>query len=195
MQRRKELDTLMWFATAKKAAVPLLGATLVFSYVSASGTAAAKTPAAPAAAVQEVEQKLPEIKGSIFLGRAAHDTAKAQEAEHPAAKEDAPDPALAAKAKLSPARAEAAALQAYPGAKVVKTELGDENGYLVYQVALTAKTGESLDVKVDAGSGQVLAQEKDAGDETEQEKLESQKSGAEADTDNIQVEQEGEFQN
>jgi peptidase YpeB-like protein len=48
-------------------------------------------------------------------------------------------------------QAKATALAANPGATVVKAELGDENGVIVYSVELS--TG--ADVKVDAKSGAI----------------------------------------
>ncbi|MEZ4768663.1 MAG: PepSY domain-containing protein [Caldilineales bacterium] len=80
-------------------------------------------------------------------------------------------------ATVSPADAEAAALAANPGATVVKTELDNENGSLIYSVELS----NGMDVKVDAGNAAVLYT--DQGED-----------GAEAadanDTDNVQDEQE-----
>lgn len=187
---------MKWFDTAKKATVVLLGATMVFGYVGASGVATAKTSAEPGAAAQEAKQREPGFKGSIYLGQEQNiNEKKSGEVEGQAAKEDATDPTLAAKARISPAQAEAAALKAFPDAKVVKTELGDENGYLVYQVELTDRDGQSIDIKVDAGNGQVLAQEKGADSIAENKESESEKAGLEADTDNVQMEQEGEYQN
>jgi hypothetical protein len=48
-----------------------------------------------------------------------------------------------------------AALAAVPG-KVVKTELENENGYLVYGIEIAKADREMADVKVDAGDGKVL---------------------------------------
>jgi uncharacterized membrane protein YkoI len=59
---------------------------------------------------------------------------------------------LQAKAVITPAEAESAALAANAGANVVKTELDNENGALVYSVELSS----GADVKVDAGSGTIL---------------------------------------
>jgi uncharacterized membrane protein YkoI len=53
---------------------------------------------------------------------------------------------------ISAADAEAAALAANPGITVVKTELDNENGALVYSVELS----NSADVKADAGNGSIL---------------------------------------
>jgi uncharacterized membrane protein YkoI len=60
--------------------------------------------------------------------------------------------ALQNKATISAAEAEAAALAANPGATVIKTELDNENGALVYSVELS----NGADVKVDARNGNVL---------------------------------------
>jgi len=60
--------------------------------------------------------------------------------------------ALQDKALITAADAESAALASNPGASVVKTELDNENGALVYSVELDS----GVDVKVDAGNGQVL---------------------------------------
>lgn len=55
-------------------------------------------------------------------------------------------------AKIRAKDAETIALAANPGTTVVKTELDNENGVLVYSVELS----NGLDVKVDAGNGQIL---------------------------------------
>jgi len=60
--------------------------------------------------------------------------------------------ALAGLATITPEEAKDAALAANPGATVVKVELDNENGALVYSVEL----GNGLDVKVDAGNAAVL---------------------------------------
>ena len=51
--------------------------------------------------------------------------------------------------------------------QVLKTELEDENGFLVYGVEVVTADKSIVDVKVDAGSGTVLAQEQDKFDESE----------------------------
>jgi uncharacterized membrane protein YkoI len=62
---------------------------------------------------------------------------------------------------ISAADAEAAALAANPGATVVKIELDNENGALVYSVELS----NGADVKVDAGNGTILFTDSDADNE------------------------------
>jgi uncharacterized membrane protein YkoI len=66
--------------------------------------------------------------------------------------EEAEAAALQDQATVSAADAEAAALAANPGTTVIKTELDNENGALVYSVELS----NGSDVKVDAGNGTVL---------------------------------------
>ena len=47
----------------------------------------------------------------------------------------------------------------------MKTELEDENGFLVYGIEIVTADKTVMDVKVDAGSGKVLAMERDALDD------------------------------
>ncbi|HHY47309.1 MAG TPA: hypothetical protein GX506_08450 [Firmicutes bacterium] len=70
---------------------------------------------------------------------------------------------LASLAKISIDQAIAKALEANPGTTVVKAELDDENGYLVYSVGLN----NGLDVKVDAGTGQIVHVDKDTAEDGE----------------------------
>lgn len=60
--------------------------------------------------------------------------------------------ALQSQAAISAADAESAALTANPSASVVKTELDDENGIVIYSVELS----NGADVKVDASNGTIL---------------------------------------
>jgi len=66
-----------------------------------------------------------------------------------------PESALHNLAKVSMQDAIASAVEKVPG-KVVKTELDNENGYLVYSVEVAVKNGDIKDVKIDAGNGKVL---------------------------------------
>lgn len=63
-------------------------------------------------------------------------------------------------AKIDRAAAELAALEAVPGT-VLETELeaDDDNAYVVYDVEVAGDDGKTHDVKVDAGTGEVLHQE------------------------------------
>jgi hypothetical protein len=49
--------------------------------------------------------------------------------------------------------------------QVLKMELEEENGFLVYGVEVVRADKAIMDVKVDAGSGEVLAVERDKADE------------------------------
>jgi uncharacterized membrane protein YkoI len=62
---------------------------------------------------------------------------------------------LAEMAKISLDSAVSEALKAVPG-KVLKIELENENGYLVYGVEIAKLDHQVADVKVDAGNGKVL---------------------------------------
>jgi len=67
-----------------------------------------------------------------------------------------PEPAnLSALAKITAEQAMAAAQAAYPGSKVQKVQLENENGCLVFCVNLS----NGLEVKVDAGTAAVLRHE------------------------------------
>jgi hypothetical protein len=64
---------------------------------------------------------------------------------------------LSALAKITADQAMAAARAAYPGSRVQRVELENENGCLVYGVSLS----NGLEVKVDAGTGAILYQEQE----------------------------------
>jgi uncharacterized membrane protein YkoI len=113
----------------------------------------------------EVDEHQPQYTGSIIL----------DEAQYKGMSEADEAVALQDKATISAADAGQAALAANPGTTVVKTELDNENGVLVYSVELS----NGLDVKVDAGNGKLLYTEQAdddaagvAGDENTQETVE-----------------------
>ena len=66
--------------------------------------------------------------------------------------------ALAALATVTPSQAEQAALATVPGT-VAETDLDSENGFVVYSVEVNGTDGTVTEVTVDAGSGEVLAQQ------------------------------------
>jgi hypothetical protein len=77
-----------------------------------------------------------------------------------------PEPTnLSALAKITAAQAMAAARAAYPGSRVQRVELENDNGCLVYGVSLS----NGLEVKVDAGTGAVLHQEQEDSEDEDQE--------------------------
>jgi len=107
----------------------------------------------------EVDEQQPQYTGSVTVDESQYEgLSEADEAA-----------ALQAMATISSAEAEAAALVANPGTTVVKTELDNENGVLVYGVELSNGT----DVKVDAGNGQILHTEQAGNDAAEADGAES----------------------
>ncbi|MGQ9688902.1 MAG: PepSY domain-containing protein [Desulfobaccales bacterium] len=81
-----------------------------------------------------------------------------------------PEPTnLSVLAKITADQAMAAARAAYPGSRVQRVELENDNGYLVYGVSLS----NGLEVKVDAGTGVVLHQEQEDSEDESQENLQA----------------------
>ncbi|WP_209308846.1 PepSY domain-containing protein [Blastococcus sp. CT_GayMR16] len=78
--------------------------------------------------------------------------------------EDQESAALQALATVTPQQAEQAAVAAVPGT-VGGSELGNENGFVVYSVEIKGTDGNVTEVKIDAGNGAVLAQEAEDGQE------------------------------
>ena len=66
--------------------------------------------------------------------------------------------ALQGLATVNQAQAEKAATDAVPGT-VSKTDLGNENGFVVYNVEITGADGTVTEVAIDAGNASVLAQQ------------------------------------
>lgn len=75
---------------------------------------------------------------------------------------------FAEKAAISMDDAINAALKQVPG-KVLKVELENEDGYLVYGVEIAKADKSVADVKVDAGNGKVLKIDNDSDDKEEHE--------------------------
>lgn len=94
-------------------------------------------------------------------------------------KEEEENTQLASMAKITTEQAIASALKAVPGS-IMKVELDNENGKLVYSVEVKTNNGIS-DVKVDAKTGEVLAQNMGQDEEVN------------VDNDNIQLEQQGKY--
>jgi uncharacterized membrane protein YkoI len=71
-------------------------------------------------------------------------------------------------AKISMDQAVERALASVQG-QILKTELEDENGFLVYGIEVVSADKSVMDVKVDAGTGKVLAMERDTMDDEDNE--------------------------
>ncbi len=102
--------------------------------------------------------------------------------------EDGTDAALQALAKITPEQAKAAALAAVPGT-VVKVDLDNENGNVVYSVEVQT-ANSATEVKVDAGNGKVLSQDSQGADEEKATKAEPGEKEAKGGPDLDQVQEE-----
>jgi uncharacterized membrane protein YkoI len=126
----------------------ILGVLLVTVLIgSLATTAFAQTPSLPQTQTEGQvdtgpDERAPSYDSAIRVEDSQYDgISEADEAE-----------ALSGLATTTPEQAKAAALEAHPGTSVVKVELDNENGALVYSVELD----NGMDVKVDAGNGAVL---------------------------------------
>lgn len=121
-----------------------------------AGVAMASTNGTGDAGSTSAEEQNPSYTGSVTApqgtGAEGNDT-KASEAAESAS--------LQSLATTTPDEATAAALAAVPGTAGA-VELENENGYVVYGVEVTGADGSVVDVKVDAGTGTVLAQDTDS---------------------------------
>lgn len=174
----------------KKVTAGALAAT-VLTLGGGAALAAGQNPATAqnggAAATQEQaqEEQEPSYTGSIKApggqdseneaaeGPEGKETTQSEAAEDKA--EAAEEQQLQSLAKIDQRAAEQAALQAVPG-QVAESELGNENGFVVYEVEIKGDDGQTHEVKVDAGNGNVLAQEidDDYGESAESESGESE---------------------
>lgn len=171
-----------WSETAKKIAIPTLAATLILGgYTFAANLKTASASSDPTAAnVESVEQNQ---TGSGSLVK-EQNKVREKEVEKNEAQE-ATD--LADKAKISAQEAEKTALASIPGAKVLKNELGDENGTPVYEVKLT-NNGKEFEIKIDATNGKILTTQTDTEEESN-DKNSSENENQVPDNDNLQVEE------
>ena len=85
---------------------------------------------------------------------------------------DSPDQGPnASSATLSMEKAIATAKAKFPG-KVLEAEFEHEDGKAVYEIEIAGNTGEVMELKVDAQSGEVLSSEREDHNNYEQEKSE-----------------------
>lgn len=124
-----------------------VGLTLGVAALAGATTTPDQTAPADSTAVEQGESQDPTLNGSI------------QSPEDESLSEADEAKSLEGLAKISPADAEKAALAAVPGTVNGAAALENENGSVVYEVDVTDANGQSVEVKVDAGNGDVLAQE------------------------------------
>ena len=86
------------------------------------------------------------------------------------AAEEQESEALSGQAKITAEQAKEAALAANPGAIITQVELDNENGTLVWGVELA----DGTEVKVDAGSGQILYTEQSEENDNDEVEYEDQ---------------------
>ncbi|MDI6728974.1 MAG: PepSY domain-containing protein [Thermodesulfovibrionales bacterium] len=110
------------------------------------------------------------ISGVVLTALIAIGGVSAQQAKHTGSIQVKSDDeaGFAGMATVSLDSAINAALKQVPG-KVLKAELENENGYLVYGVEIAKADRQIADVKVDAGNGKVLKIETDQKDNEGQE--------------------------
>ncbi|MDK2992811.1 MAG: hypothetical protein PWP48_2044 [Clostridiales bacterium] len=166
----------------RKAAIPVLAGAVVlgslvgFAVPNKSSAAPQKPPA-----VQQTQEQSPSYKASIFLGQQDQNGGETADSQSEA-QEDA---AIAAKARITKDDAIKAVSAAYPGYTIKDASLGNENGYLIYEVTATDTSSKAVEVKVDAGNAKVLASDNDSEDKGEAAENESG-----VDNDNVQEEVE-----
>ena len=104
------------------------------------------------------------------------------EPEESEADEQAEQAALAGQATVSKEQAQAVALQKFAG-EVVKSELEDEDGRIVYGFEIRDASGKVFDVKVDAKTGAFVKASADDDDDDE-EKGETSEAAEQNETEN-----------
>lgn len=176
--------------------VVVLAGSLVLGFLSSGATALAAGSQPNAAVTAQVptanQDQAPTYTGSIQVPN-PQDRAENNRGENEAVEAGQ----LAGLAKITATEGKAAALQAVPG-EATKVALDNENGSLVYSVEVKKADGTVADVKVDAGTTQILSidagQDKEGPEGTEvkgaQEKEKVHDSSADKDT--VQLEEEGE---
>lgn len=109
------------------------------------------------------------LHGTIAVAQGSQNQTPSYQSSIKVPEQDADERAESAKlapfAKIDSNQATAAALAKVPGT-VLRTELDNENGNLVYSVEIRLATNEIRDAKVDAGNGAVL--QVDAGGEDQE---------------------------
>lgn len=148
----------------------IAGAAAVVAGIGIAGAAAAQAgpsdPTGPAGQADEQDREDPAYTGSITAPGGGSDNGTETEAD-----EAAEAQALQELATVTPDEARTAALAAVPG-NAGTVELDNENGFVVYSVEITGADGTVTDVKVDAGTAQVLSQEADGQEGAESESAE-----------------------
>jgi len=172
----------------KKIIAYLASGLLLFGAVTGLGAfqARAAVTAAPAAQADNAQQQQKNEQNQSYTSSIRtnnpQDAGEAKGQDNEAAESSS----LQSLAKINADEAKAAALKAVPGT-AKKVSLDNENGNVVYSVEVQTAKGVT-DVKVDAGNGQVLAQDNEQDNEGGQEN-DATEGGHGPDNDNVQLEQ------
>lgn len=166
----------------------LIAGALAATALTVGGGAAIAAQQAPETAGNEAkqEEQEPSYRGSIQAPAGTDEQNEAAEDRETPESEAAEEKQEAAEvqqlqslAKIDQNAAEQAALQAVPGT-VKEAELGNENGYVVWEVEVAGNDGTLHEVKVDAGNGQVLHQETEDSEQDEADEANEGPEGPEA---------------
>jgi len=166
------------------AGILLLGSAAGLGAGYAKTARAAVNQPASAAVQQETTNQEPAYAASIKVTN-PQDNLNENEAQEKHENEAQESAAFKAQAKITPEQARAEALKAVNG-EIQKVSLDNENGNLVYSVEVKT-AGGTVDVKVDAGDGKVLARDNDQDNEGGHAPEAEKDSGP--DNDNVQREQ------
>jgi len=135
----------------KKAIVGSLAGLVLVSGTALGGIAVANanssnTPSSGTTQGEQDDQNETAVKGSISVPESTTEVPDAEESAQ-----------LAKLATVDATAAEAAATASVPGSTVIKTDLNDEDGFLVYDVDVKDGAGTVTEVTVDAGNVTVRA--------------------------------------
>lgn len=168
----------------KKIVVPLISGFVILGSVAGftGSQVFAATQSAAQPDKQQAEEQTPQYTASIFLGQQDNSN---DQSENTSEENDA---ALASKAKITETDAINTVKAAYPQNTVQAAVLGDENGYLIYELKMTDNAGKTFEVKVDAGNAKILTVDNGLEKSTEEKNNDTEEKSQGADTDNIQEE-------
>jgi uncharacterized membrane protein YkoI len=148
------------------------------------GGAAIAAGQAPATTDHETKQEWPSYKGSIQApsnpeSNGAENAKGSENEAGDGGSEASEEQQLQSQASIDRSQAEQSALKEVPGT-VKDAELGNENGYVVWELTIAADSGTNQEVEVDAGNGRILAQEAADDEGSEQGEKDEATDGSEA---------------
>jgi uncharacterized membrane protein YkoI len=139
----------------KKLAAPLIAGAVILGGIGGVTIAQSLAASQNQNQKQQVEEESPKYKSSISVDEQNQEKDDGKDG----AAEKQENAALAGKAKITKDEAVKAAQTDQPGSTVQEAGLENENGNLAYEVKMSDQSGKTVEVKVDAGNGKVLAVE------------------------------------